>query len=47
MKKSYWKIVDEVIAESDIILEVIDARFPIESRNEELEDKPRMKDVLL
>lgn len=39
MKKSYWKIVDEVIAKSDIILEVVDARFPMESRNEELEHK--------
>ncbi len=39
MKKSYWKIVDEVIASSDIILEIVDARFPEESRNQELEDK--------
>ena len=37
--KNFWKIVNEVIAQSDIVLEVADARFPLESRNEELEKK--------
>jgi len=39
MKKPFWKIVNEVIQKCDIILEVADARFPVESRNEELEKK--------
>ena len=39
MKKSFWWIVNDVIEKSDIILEVVDARFPLESRNNELEYK--------
>jgi ribosome biogenesis GTPase A len=35
----FWKIVNEVIRESDIILEVLDGRFPEESRNPEIEEK--------
>ena len=37
--KNFWRIVNDVIQKSDIILEVADARFPVESRNEELEKK--------
>ncbi|MEM4336980.1 MAG: GTPase [Candidatus Woesearchaeota archaeon] len=39
MKKPFWRIVNEVIRQSDIILEVVDARFPLDSRNDELEKK--------
>ncbi len=36
---SFWRIVNEVIRDSDIIIEVLDARFPEETRNIEVEDK--------
>jgi ribosome biogenesis GTPase A len=36
---NFWKIVNRVIEESDVILEVIDARMPKKSRNEEIENK--------
>lgn len=36
---SFWRVVNEVIRDSDIILEVLDARFPEETRNKEVEDK--------
>ena len=36
--KPYWKVIREIIEESDIILEVLDARMPKLSRNEELEE---------
>lgn len=35
----YWNIVNNVIKESDILLEIIDARMVEESRNREIEDK--------
>ncbi len=35
----FWKIVNKVINDSDIILEVLDARFPEETRNLEIEKK--------
>lgn len=41
MAKPFWEIVNEVIAKSDIILEVLDARYPEETRNREIEDKAR------
>ena len=33
----YWKVLEKIINESDIVLEIIDARMPELSRNEELE----------
>jgi len=36
---SFWRVVNEVIRDSDIILEVLDARFPEETRNKEIDDK--------
>lgn len=36
---SYWKHVNTVLRESDIIIEVLDARLIEETRNEEIEDK--------
>ncbi|MFH1638684.1 MAG: GTPase [Candidatus Woesearchaeota archaeon] len=41
MGKPFWEIVNSVISKSDIILEVLDARFPYETRNEEIEAKVR------
>ena len=39
----FWRIVDRVIYESDILLEVIDARMPNLTRNERVENKIRRK----
>ncbi|MFH0752008.1 MAG: GTPase [archaeon] len=41
MTKSFWEAVNRVIKESDVIIEVLDARFPEETRNKELEDKAK------
>lgn len=38
-RKTYPKIVDEIIRTSDLILEVLDARFPEDTRNKELEEE--------
>ena len=38
-----WRIVDRVIHESDILLEVIDARMPNLTRNKKVENKIRQK----
>ena len=35
--KNYWQIVKRVINESNVILEIIDARFPDETRNKNIE----------
>lgn len=39
MTKNFWKLVNDIIRDSDILLEVIDARMIDESRNKEIEDK--------
>ena len=39
MSKSFWEAVNQVIKEADVIIEVLDARFPEDTRNQELEDK--------
>ncbi|HII72707.1 TPA: GTPase RsgA [Candidatus Woesearchaeota archaeon] len=39
MSKNFWKVVNDVIRESDIVLEVLDARFIEHTRNKEIEDK--------
>lgn len=39
MSKSFWKIVNRVIEDSDILLEVLDSRMVEKTRNEEIEDK--------
>ena len=36
---NFWKLVNRIIAQSDIILEVADARFLNETRNPEIEEK--------
>ena len=40
----YWKVLEKIIEESDIILEVLDARMPELSRNKELEELINEKD---
>lgn len=37
MKKTFWKTVDDIISYADIVLYVLDARFPSESRNKDVE----------
>jgi len=37
--KNFWKIVNKVIKKADIILLIMDARFPDMSYNEEIKDK--------
>tara|TARA_Y100000310_G_scaffold343535_1_gene451680 strand:+ start:1205 stop:2020 length:816 start_codon:yes stop_codon:yes gene_type:complete len=39
----YWKVLEKIIDESDIILEILDARMPELSRNEELENLIKQK----
>jgi hypothetical protein len=39
----FWRIVDRVIYESDILLEVVDARMPNLTRNKKVENKIRRK----
>ena len=36
---SFWEVVNEVIDEADVVLEILDARFPEETRNKEIENK--------
>lgn len=43
MKKTYWKTVDEVIGQSNIVIYVIDARFPRQSRNRDVDGIIRRK----
>lgn len=41
MIRNFWKVVNDVIQEANIVLEVADARFPVLSRNAEIEMKVR------
>jgi hypothetical protein len=41
--EDFWRIVDRVIYESDILLEVVDARMPNLTRNKKVENKIRRK----
>lgn len=41
MEQSFWTVVDGVIAEADILLEILDARAVKDTRNAEIEDKVR------
>lgn len=41
MKKSSWDVVKRIIHEANIVVEVLDARFPEETRNLEIEQKVR------
>ncbi|MDP3918822.1 MAG: GTPase [Nanoarchaeota archaeon] len=42
----FWKVVNYVIRRSDLILIILDARFPEESRHPELEEKAKKKPVI-
>ena len=43
MKRGFWRTVDGVVAKSDIVLYILDARYPHESRNTDLEKLVRRK----
>ena len=43
MKHGFWYTVDEVLNHSDIILYVLDARFPEDSRNRDIEKMVKTK----
>ena len=45
-KNKFWKVVNEVIKKSDIVLEVLDARFVELSRNKEIEEKCEGKKLI-
>lgn len=36
---TFWKVINKVIEESDVILEILDARYPEKTRNLEIENK--------
>ena len=44
---SFWKHVNKVIKEADIIIEVLDARMVEETRNFEVEDKVKKEEKIL
>jgi ribosome biogenesis GTPase A len=48
MKKGFMKQINQLINEADIILEVIDARFPAETRNLQIEEiiKNKNKEII-
>lgn len=47
MPADFWRIVNEVIKESDIVLEILDARMINETRNIEIEEKVKEQNKIL
>lgn len=47
VKKNFWEIVNKVLEKSNIILEVLDARFIEETRNKEIEEKVKKTNKIL
>ncbi len=47
MPADFWKIVNEVIEESDILLEILDARMIKDTRNSEIEAKVKEQNKIL
>ncbi len=43
---NFWKLVNRILERSDIVLEIVDARFIDETRNREIEDKIKKKQKL-
>jgi hypothetical protein len=43
---NFWKLVNRILERSDIVLEIVDARFIEETRNKEIEDKIKKKQKL-
>jgi hypothetical protein len=41
--RDFWRVVDQVIYESDVLLEVVDARMPNLTRNKKVENKIQRK----
>lgn len=44
---SFWRVVNHVLEEADVLLEVLDARFPEETRNKEVEYKIKIRNKKL
>ncbi|MBL7169918.1 MAG: GTP-binding protein, partial [Candidatus Aenigmarchaeota archaeon] len=40
--QTFWEIVQEVIEESDVVIEVLDARMPEETRNRKAENMVKL-----
>ena len=40
-KSKYWRVVDEILRKSDLILDILDSRFYEETRNKEIEERIR------
>jgi len=43
MSSTFWNVVNKVISESDVVIEVLDARSPETTRNTEIENKVKAK----
>ena len=44
---NFWKLVNKVISQSDILLLVIDSRFPEMTMNREIEEKILQKESMI